>query len=276
MTEVRLQKFLASAGVASRRKAEDIISSGRVTVNGKVVSELGTKINPSADSVRLDGRLLKLNEKKLYLFHKPSGVITTAHDPFGRATVAGFVKHLPVRVFPVGRLDSDVRGLLLLTNDGDYAQRLLHPSFEVPRGYLAVVKGEPTEIALRRLTTGVSLEDGPGKFESASISTDTMAIRNHFGKISREYSVIELVATEGRNHFVKRMCEAIGHPVVDLVRVFYGEFRLGNLATGKIVEVPIPGASDDERTASANFDSEDADFEMAKQPRRLQVGLKRA
>jgi len=159
----RLQKFLARAGVASRRHAEGLITAGRVSVNNQRVTELGTKVEPT-DLVMVDGQLVTVPERtSWYLLHKPPGVVTTLSDPEGRPTVAGLLEGVEERVFPVGRLDWDAEGALLLTNDGDAAHRLLHPSFEVPRTYLAKVKGAPTDETLARLLEGVRLEDGPAR-----------------------------------------------------------------------------------------------------------------
>ncbi len=219
----RLQKFLSRSGVASRRHAEALITAGRVKVNGKPVTTLGTKVEPT-DRVEVDGRRVEASEARVYvLLHKPYGTVTTAEDPQGRATVVELLKkELPdVRLFPVGRLDYDAEGALLLTNDGELANRLMHPRFEVPRTYLAKVKGTPSEQALEKLRGGVRLEDGMAKptrvevFEPAEKNTWML-----------------MVVTEGRHHLVKRLFAAIGHPVVRLFRPAYGGLGLGDLPPG--------------------------------------------
>jgi 23S rRNA pseudouridine2605 synthase len=203
----RLQKFLARAGVASRRHAEGLITAGRVSVNNQRVTELGTKVEPG-DLVMVDGQLVTLPENtSWYLLHKPPGVVTTLSDPEGRPTVAGLLEGVEERVFPVGRLDWDAEGALLLTNDGGAAHRLLHPSFEVPRTYLAKVKGTPTDETLARLREGVRLEDGPAR-----------ALRAERFEATERNTWLLLQVGEGRPHLIKRLCAAVGHPVVRLFR----------------------------------------------------------
>ncbi|MBL8954118.1 MAG: rRNA pseudouridine synthase [Myxococcaceae bacterium] len=223
MTE-RLQKFLARAGVASRRAAETLITQGRVTVNGAKVVELGTKIDAAADTVAVDGKKVELTEERTwYLLNKPEGVVTTLTDPQGRPTIADFVKPLGKRLFPVGRLDYDAEGALLLTDDGETMNRLLHPRYQVPRTYLVKVKGEPTDASLEKLRGGVRLEDGmaaPAKVE-------------RFDKAEAN-TWLEIVVTEGRPHLVKRLCAAIGHPVVRLFRPAQAGVAVGNLEPGTV------------------------------------------
>lgn len=219
----RLQKVLAQAGIGSRRKCEEIIKSGRVEVNGIKVTELGAKVSPQ-DAVTVDGRPI-LSERKVYLmFHKPKGVITSLSDPRGRKTISDYVKDLPERVYPVGRLDYDTEGLLLLTNDGEFANRMTHPRYGVPRTYLATVKGVPHGSLLERLARGIRLEDGvsaPAEVEYYDVAED------------RKQAVISITIREGRNRQVRRMFEAISHPVIRLRRTGFGPLTLQGLARGK-------------------------------------------
>jgi 23S rRNA pseudouridine2605 synthase len=202
----RLQKVLARAGIASRRASEELIAEGRVRVNGEV-AELGRRIDPGADEVTIDGVPVPVAPGVVhYLLNKPRGVVTTASDPQGRPVVVDLVPAEP-RVFAVGRLDADTEGLLLLTNDGGFAHRLTHPSFGVPKEYLAEVEGTPGRAALRTLREGVDLEDGRTAPARVSVVSP---------------GVLRLVISEGRNRQVRRMCEAVGHPVRRLVRTRIG------------------------------------------------------
>ncbi len=219
----RLQKFLARAGVASRRHAEELITAGRVSVNNQRVTELGTKVEPS-DLVTVDGALVTAPETtSWYLLHKPPGVVTTLSDPEGRPTVAGLLAGVEQRVFPVGRLDWDAEGALLLTNDGAAAHRLLHPSFEVPRTYLVKVKGTPTDETLARLVEGVRLEDGPAR-----------AMRAERFEATERNTWLLLQVGEGRPHLVKRLCAAVGHPVVRLFRPSQAGISVAGLQPGEL------------------------------------------
>lgn len=214
---VRLQKILARAGIASRRVVEDMIAEGRITVNG-TVAKLGDKADAETDAIEVDGTLVGVKPDTVwYLLNKPAGVVTTASDPEGRPTVVALVPEEP-RVFPVGRLDADTEGLLLLTNDGDVTHRLTHPSFGVEKEYLAHVAGAPSRGALRRLREGVELDDGV----TAPAKASTMAP-----------DVIRLIIHEGRNRQVRRMCEAVGHPVQRLVRVRVGPITDTSLGPGE-------------------------------------------
>ena len=212
----RLQKVLARSGVASRRVSEDLISSGRVTINGKVAT-LGDKAR-ELDHIELDGvPLLRDPTLVHYLLHKPRTVVSTASDPEGRETVVDLVSS-EARIFPVGRLDADSEGLIILTNDGDLTQRLTHPSFGVPKEYLAHVQGVPTPAAIRRLREGIKLEDGVTSPAEVSMPQD---------------GLLRLVIHEGRNRQVRRMCEAVGHPVLRLVRVRIGPITDSSLSAGE-------------------------------------------
>jgi len=220
---MRLNKYLASCGIASRRKADLLISSGLVKVNGELVYILGTSINEVKDKVEVDGKKAGLAQNKVYiLLNKLPGFVTTQSDPQGRRTVFNLLPNQKERLFPVGRLDYDAAGLLLLTNDGELANYLTHPRYEVPKTYKVWVKGRVPPDALRKLTMGVTLEDGPAKAESARL------LRHSEGE-----SLIEIVLQEGRNREVKRLCEAIGHPVWRLMRMALGNLRLGTLEPGK-------------------------------------------
>ncbi len=211
---MRLNAYLARAGVASRRKADELIRAGRVTVNGQA-GELGTFVG-AADAVEVDGRPVAEQRLAYRLLHKPEGVITTARDPRGRPTVVGLVPPEP-RVVPVGRLDADTTGVLLLTNDGALAHRLAHPRYEVDKVYEAEVEGDPSPEALRRLAEGVDLDDG----------RTAPAAARPLGR-----GRLELTIHEGRKHQVKRMCGAVGHPVRRLHRSRYAGLELGDLAPG--------------------------------------------
>ena len=219
----RLQKILAAAGVASRRKCEELILSGKVQVNGETVTTLGTKADPSTDVITVEGKPIGA-EKKLYLmFNKPKGVITSASDPQGRKIVTDYLKGIKERVYPVGRLDYDTEGLLLLTNDGEFAHLLTHPKHHVPKTYLATVKGVPHGTALDKLKQGVMLGDGmtaPAEVEYYDIDPE------------EKYATISITIHEGRNRQVRRMFDAISHPVTRLKRISFGDLVLGNLKRG--------------------------------------------
>ena len=213
----RLQKVLARIGIGSRRAVEELIVAGKVRVNGEVAS-LGRRVDAEADLIEVNGAAVGTAPGLVYrLLNKPSGVVSTARDPEGRPTVVALVPSEP-RVVPVGRLDTDTEGLLLLTNDGTLHHRLTHPSFGVDKEYLAEVEGEPTRQALQRLRKGVELEDGATAPAQASLLAPNL---------------LRLVIHEGRNRQVRRMCEAVGHPVRRLVRVRIGPLADGRLAPGK-------------------------------------------
>ena len=220
---VRLQKLLAAAGVGSRRVCENLISAGRVEVDGQVVTELGVRIDPVRQTVHVDGVRVQLDESRVYLaFNKPLGVVSTMNDELGRVSLADYVGNRPERLFHVGRLDADTEGLLLLTNDGDLAHRLQHPAYGVPKTYIAQIPGPVPRDIGKRLREGVELDDGPVSVDSFKI-VDSQPGR----------ALVEVVLHEGRKHVVRRMLDAVGHPVQTLVRVQVGPIRLGDLKSGR-------------------------------------------
>jgi 23S rRNA pseudouridine2605 synthase len=222
MTEERLQKVLARAGVASRRKAERMISAGRVAVNGRVVRELGVKVDPGSDRISVDGEPIDGAEVREYwLLHKPAGVITTVADPWGRPTARDLVP-TEARVYPVGRLDADSSGLLLFTNDGAMAHRLTHPRFEHEKEYRVVVTGRPDAATLRRLRRGVAI--GGRRTAPAEVVV--------LGE-EADGALLRIVLREGRKRQIRRMLDAVGHPVRSLHRVRIGPLGLGDLAPGR-------------------------------------------
>jgi 23S rRNA pseudouridine2605 synthase len=223
----RLQKILARAGVASRRKAEVLIEEGKVTVNGKIVRELGSKADLDEDVVEVEGRTIRETEDRVYhVLYKPAGCVTTLSDPEGRPTIKRYLEHVPERVYPIGRLDYDVEGALLVTNDGDLAYQMMHPRFGVRRTYLAKVHGVPQKEQIERLLKGVRLEDGRAKALEASLHSRTP--RNTW---------VRVVVAEGRQHLVKRLMEAVGAPVQKLFRADYGGITVDGLSPGESREL---------------------------------------
>jgi 23S rRNA pseudouridine2605 synthase len=223
---VRLQKALSTAGVASRRASEEMIAGGRVTVDG-VVAELGASIDPDTAVVRVDGRRLNLRPDLVYLvLNKPPGVLTAMSDDRGRPTVGDYVADRSQRLFHVGRLDADTEGLLILTNDGEFANRLTHPSYEVLKTYVAEVPGPVPARALRALRSGVQLEDGLARADAVR-ALDAAGGR----------ALIEISLHSGRNRIVRRMLENVGHPVIRLVRIAIGPVRLGDQRSGTVREL---------------------------------------
>lgn len=222
MEEIRLQKYMADCGVASRRKCEEFILAGQVSINGKIVRELGVKVRP-VDTVRYNGRIIKPKIKKVYIMmNKPIGYVTTVSDQFDRPTVMDLLEGVRDRVYPVGRLDYDTGGLLILTNDGDLTNKLTHPSHLMDKTYVAEVMGEPTEDELEILRKGVQLED----FKTSPAKVKIVEIRD-------KSTLLEITIHEGHNRQVRKMCDAIEHPALRLRRTKIGKLELGDLQRGK-------------------------------------------
>ncbi len=220
---MRLQKYLALCGVASRRASETLIAEGRVTVNDRTVTEMGTQVDETSDRITVDGKLVRIQKTMHYLaYHKPIGEVTTVSDPEGRPTVMDKFRDYPVRLFPVGRLDYDSEGLLLLTNDGDLMQHLLHPSHEVPKVYWVKASNQVTDEEVRRLRIGVSLD---------GVMTSPAEVR----VVRREAfdTILLITIHQGRNRQVRRMLEAVGHQVVQLKRIGFASIRLEDLPRGQ-------------------------------------------
>ena len=223
MPEERLQKILAKAGLASRRNAEELIRQGKVTVDGKVVTEMGFRVDPDIQVVAFEGCPVRLEEEKIYLLlNKPRGYVTTLHDPQGRPIVSSLLTGITSRVFPVGRLDFDTEGALILTNDGDFAQRILHPRFEIERTYQAEVRGLPGREKIRLLEEGIEIEGQKTWPARVSIVAQEPAT-----------TTLEITIHEGRKRQVRKMFQAIGHRVLALKRIAYGGLQLGGLPTGQ-------------------------------------------
>jgi 23S rRNA pseudouridine2605 synthase len=223
-TGIRLQKVLAAAGVGSRRACEELIAEGRVSVDGEVVTGQGRRVDPETAVVRVDGMRVTTSSSKTYLaLNKPRGMVSAMSDPEGRPSVGDLVADRKARLFHVGRLDADTEGLLLLTNDGELAHRLSHPSYEVPKTYLAEVIGPVQRDVGKRLRTGVLLDDGPVKVDSFKL-VDSAANR----------VLVEVVLHEGRKHVVRRLLSEVGHPVQSLVRTAIGPVHLGSQRPGRL------------------------------------------
>ncbi|WP_431791084.1 pseudouridine synthase [Microbacterium paraoxydans] len=232
---VRLQKVLAAAGVASRRVVEQYIVEGRIRVNGQVVTELGRRIDPERDLVDVDGTAVQLDVSKRYvMLNKPTGVVSSMRDESGRPDLRRFTKDYEERLYNVGRLDAETSGLLLLTNDGELAHVLAHPSFGVTKVYIAKVEGAVTAQTISKLTKGIELEDGPIAADKARLlDTSTGSVQAK----SRGSSLVELTLHSGRNRIVRRMMAAVGHPVTELVRRQFGPLHLGTLPAGRTREL---------------------------------------
>ena len=221
---IRLQKLLAQSGVASRRRCEELMLDGQVEVDGEIVTRLGTKVDPRTAVIRVAGKRLPPMSPNVYLaLNKPRGVVSTMSDPEGRRTLSDFVSSRPERLFHVGRLDTDTEGLILLTNDGDFAQRVAHPSYELEKTYVAQVPGPVTRATVRRVLGGVTLEDGPVEVSSFTV------VSTHGDK-----AIVELVIHEGRNRIVRRLLEEVGHPVRRLTRTAVGPVVLTGLRPGEM------------------------------------------
>lgn len=219
---MRLQKYMASCGVASRRKSEEIIGEGRVKVNGRLVNEMGIIVDPKRDIVKVDDKTIRMETKNVYIMlNKPIGYVTTLKDEKGRKIITDLIEGVKERVFPIGRLDADTTGLLLLTNDGDLAYKLTHPSHEVSKRYIAIVEGVPNRFELEKFRNGMMID----RRRTAKASV----------KIAKRYedeAILDIEIHEGRNRQVKKMCEIINHPVKKLKRVAIGELEIGGLDIG--------------------------------------------
>ncbi len=228
-TPVRLQKYMASCGVASRRKSEEYIKAGRVRVDGAIVTAMGTRVVPGKQVITLDNRELGQETETVYiLLNKPKGYVTTLSDPQGRPVVTSLIKDVSVRLFPVGRLDLDTEGALLLTNDGKLAQKIQHPKYEVHKSYEATVLGFPDQKKIRQLETGILLD---GK--------KTSPAKVELKKKRKRTSIYTITIHEGRKRQVRKMFDAVGHPVIHLQRISYGRLTLGNLPKGSYKRLKI-------------------------------------
>jgi 23S rRNA pseudouridine2605 synthase len=226
---IRLQKLLQQSGVASRRKCEELMLAGEVVVDGEVVTRLGTKVDPRTAVIRVSGKRLPPISDHVYLvLNKPRGVVSTMSDPEGRRNLSDVVADRPERLFHVGRLDTDTSGLLLLTNDGNFAQRIAHPSYEVDKTYVAEVDGEVSKDLVQTLLDGVTLDDGPVTVSRAKIIAK-----------AKDKSIVELVIHEGRNRIVRRLLDQVGHPVRKLTRTQLGPVRLGSLPPGELRDLTL-------------------------------------
>lgn len=222
MEQMRLQKYLAQMGIASRRKAEELISEGVIKVNGNTVTEMGYKVTDQ-DIIEVNGKIIAGKEKKVYvLLNKPVGYISTAKDQFGRPSVVELISGIKERLYPVGRLDYDTSGLIILTNDGEFTYKMTHPKHEIKKVYLAMVQGIPSQEELKAFKNGLKIEDYITSKASIKI------IENEGDK-----SWVEIAIHEGKNRQVRKMCEAIGHPVIKLKRTAIGPLTLGDLSEGR-------------------------------------------
>ena len=222
MDKMRLQKYIAECGVASRRKSEELIKQGRVKVNGITVSEMGVKVSDE-DVVEVDGRRISLEQKKVYIMlNKPVGYISSVRDQFSRNTVVDLIKGVKERIYPVGRLDYDTSGLLLLTNDGDFAFRLTHPEHEMKKTYIAEMEGVPDSNDIESFQNGLRIED----YVTSPAELTVLEKR-------KSSSIVKVVIHEGKNRQVRKMCDAIGHPVISLKRIAIGDLYLKNLPEGQ-------------------------------------------
>ncbi len=223
--EQRLQKIIAASGITARRKAEELIRNGRVSVNGKVVTQLGTKADPTTDKIVLDGEVLTKAGYVYYLFHKPTGIVTTLGDGKGKKTLTSYLRKINVRVFPVGRLDEESAGLLLLTNDGALANKLMHPKHKIQKLYRVTVSGKLSDKAKQSLERGLKLKEA---------QTGKAVISEVIFRSSPKTTIFTMAINEGRNRQIRRMCGMLGYPVTALQRVAIGPLVLGDLKVGSV------------------------------------------
>lgn len=224
MEHMRLQKFLAHAGVASRRASEELIKQGRVAVNGKIITDMGTSVKEN-DTVAVDGKIIsnyEANDKIYIILNKPEGYVSTASDQFGRPTVIDLVSEIKCRLYPVGRLDYDTSGLIILTNDGEFTYRLTHPKHEIDKVYEALVSGVPSKSELEQFKIGLKIDD----YVTSPAGIEIIDVKG-------KDAVIQVTIHEGKNRQVRKMCEAIGHKVLSLKRISIGPIALGDLPAGK-------------------------------------------
>jgi 23S rRNA pseudouridine2605 synthase len=220
---IRINKYISQAGVASRRGADKLITDGHVQINGKIVKDLSTKVDPKKDTVKVQGKIIKPQNQLIYLmFHKPKSTLTTMEDPLERKTVADYLAQFPVRLYPVGRLDWNTEGLLLFTNDGDFANKITHPQTEIPKTYIVKVEGEPKPEKIEKLKKGVTIVGGKVRFRSIE----------RMKKSDTKHSWFKVVLTQGLNRQIRNMFEKIGHDVLKLQRISIGSLELGNLQRG--------------------------------------------
>ncbi len=270
-TTTRLNKIISESGIASRRQADKLIEDGEVTINGKRVYELGIKVDPNKDRIIVSGKPLKVSHSKMYIaLHKPQGVLTTMEDPLGRPTIAQYVEQMPVKVFPVGRLDWDSEGLIIMTNDGDFAQKIMHPKHEVTKTYLVKLQREPNPDQVRRLLRGVTIMGG-------KVSAKSLA------KIPRgksDHPWYKIIITEGKNRQIRQMFEKINNDVLKLQRIAIGCLKLGKLKRGdweileaadmkKIFVADDPDAVKEKKSYKATPER------MARKPTPKKVGTKK-
>lgn len=224
MTEIRLQKVLAAAGIASRRRCEELMADGRVEVDGEVMTQMGVRVDPMTALIRVDGkRIPPPNDHAYVVLNKPTGIVSTMADENGRPDLSSLLRDRTDRLFHVGRLDTDTSGLLVLTNDGELAHQLAHPSFEITKTYVALVEGAVSDRVGAALREGIELEDG-------SARVDRFVVKNR----GRGQSMVELDIHMGRNRIVRRLLAEVGHPVVELTRTAFGPLRLGGLPVGRL------------------------------------------